>query len=375
MRLLHTCASALLVASVLVGQTGQPGGPPKATKKEAESKTESKQDPAKESEATDKASRIEERAKRMRQEFGGGKKVKSHVRVQVRLNNGNRLRGVVKDGRLVERVTGLRFETAHAADRGAGIRIWYSGGTRNYVFVPFSELKNYTVLQRLTTEQLAELEAEMAMKEDRERRGGFQRGGDPNRASGTPARPEGEGRPQAGGATGSNGQPANGQSQGATPAGPGAAGVQTQASQIGSAKPSAKGSTGNGPGATGVAKSVTSGTGSTGSATTGAGTGAGASEAQQDAHRKWFQLLQDYPPAQGWNEAKRTEIQTRFNRIGAAPTEKENAFVENFAEWQKAVKHFAADTGTSDVDGSQDTGRKKTRRELRQERREKRRKR
>ena len=56
------------------------------------------------------AERINRRAQQMREQLGTGKAIKSHVKVQVRLNNGNRLEGVVKDGRLVEKVTGLRFE-------------------------------------------------------------------------------------------------------------------------------------------------------------------------------------------------------------------------------------------------------------------------
>ncbi|MCB9877565.1 MAG: hypothetical protein H6835_08200 [Planctomycetes bacterium] len=111
--------------------------------------------------------KIERRAEEMREHLGTGRQVQSHVKVSVRLKNGNKLVGVVKDGRLVERVDGLRFVDAQARERGAGIRLWYSGGTRNYVFVPFESLQGYEVLQRLTNDQLKEMETQLAMAEKR----------------------------------------------------------------------------------------------------------------------------------------------------------------------------------------------------------------
>ena len=115
--------------------------------------------------AVQKPSRIAERAESMRKSITAGRQVKAHVKVQIRLQNGNRLSGVVKDGRLVERVDGLRFVDANARDAGAGIRVWYSGGTRSYIFVPFASLKNYQVVQRLSQKQLMELERAMQMTE------------------------------------------------------------------------------------------------------------------------------------------------------------------------------------------------------------------
>lgn len=111
--------------------------------------------------------RVSERADSMREQIGKGRQVRSHVRVAVRLKNGNKLIGVVKDGRFVERVDGLRFVDAQAQERGAGIRLWYSGGTRNYVFVPFANFQSYEVLQRLSQEQLTAMEQEMQMAEQR----------------------------------------------------------------------------------------------------------------------------------------------------------------------------------------------------------------
>ena len=112
-----------------------------------------------------KRDRVEERSQDMRKQIDTGKHLMSHVRVAVRLKNGNRLQGVVKDGRLVERVDGLRFVDAQARDAGAGIRLWYSSGRRNYVFVPFTDLSEYEVEERLSQKQLDALEEELQMNE------------------------------------------------------------------------------------------------------------------------------------------------------------------------------------------------------------------
>lgn len=106
---------------------------------------------------------IEERAQSMRKQIGEGRTVQSHVKVLVRLKNGNRLVGVVKDGKLVERIDGLRFVEAAAGDEGAGIRIWYTAGTRNFVFVPFRDFATYEIVQQLSNEQVQQIEKELGM--------------------------------------------------------------------------------------------------------------------------------------------------------------------------------------------------------------------
>lgn len=102
-----------------------------------------------------------QRAQAMRKQIGEGRQVQSHVKVLVRLKNGNRLVGVVKDGKLVERIDGLRFVEANAQEDGAGIRVWYTSGVRNFVFVPFRELAEYEIIQQLTNEQVLQIENEM----------------------------------------------------------------------------------------------------------------------------------------------------------------------------------------------------------------------
>ena len=227
--------------------------------------------------------RVEQRSQSMREQIGTGRQVQSHVRVAVRLKNGNRLTGVVKDGRLVERVDGLRFVDAQARDAGAGIRIWYSGNGRNYVFVPFADFAEYEVLQRLTGKQLADIEQEMQLDEKRTAAAVAQQA---DAELATPVATE---------------NPGDGAVKPAMPAGEGA----------------------------GKAKAAVPG-------------GETDPKALLEQQRKWHALLAAYPPKDGWNKAKRDEIARRFVVVGAKPSENEQKFVDEFDEWEKACVHFDA---------------------------------
>ena len=110
--------------------------------------------------------RADERAQSMREQIGQGHRLQSHVRVVVRLKNGNRLRGVVKDG---QRIEGLRFVDADVQEEGAGVRLFYTQGARDYVFVPFRDFLEYRVLERLTPQQLEQLEKDLQLAEARRR--------------------------------------------------------------------------------------------------------------------------------------------------------------------------------------------------------------
>jgi hypothetical protein len=251
-------------------------------------------------------SRLEERAQSMREQLDDGHTVRSHVRVLVRLKNGNKLRGVVKDGRFVERVDGLRFVDAQAKDRGAGIRLWYTSGARNYVFVPFADFAEYQVLQRLSAPELEQMEQELQMEEARkaDRLATAARAATGTATGGETPAPE---HPV-------DVPPAPGQETGDTTGGPSAG-----------AKGSTKAAT------TEPAKGLN----------------------DVDQQRAWFALLQDYPPAAGWNKAKRDEIARRKVVIGAVPSANEQKFVEQFAEWEKACQHFAVDKESRPADGAE----------------------
>ncbi len=269
--------------------------------------------------------RAEERARSMREQIDTGKQVKSHVRVSVRLKNGNKLVGVVKDGRFVERVDGLRFVDAQANDRGAGIRLWYTSGIRNYVFVPFADFVDYQVLQRLTTKQLEELESEMQLKEGRRAE---REAADARAAEAAKARADGEATGDAvtPPAEGETKEPATEEAAKTTPV------SKTKKDKAVEAKPEGEGGKGE--------------------------------TAQQ---RQWFALLQAYPPTGGWNKAKRDEIAKRFVVVGAKPSETEQKFVDQFAEWEKACSFFgvteAKDAGAAPAGETQteSTGRKSRR--------------
>lgn len=261
------------------------------------------QTPAPDSTRTQDANRIEQRAQSMRDQIVTGKTVQSHVRVAIRLKNGNKLVGVVKDGKMVERVDGLRFVEAQAQDRGAGIRLWYTGGNRNYVFVPFRDFAEYEVLQQLSNKQLLAIEQDMQMDERRaaERAAAAMR---EKNAAGQPA-PSGEPAPKDPAAT-AEGVPA---ADGAAPAKPPAAVAKDKA---GDKAP--KGSDAD-----------------------------AAAKAEQEQQRTWFTLLRDYPPAAGWNKKKRDEIARRKVVIGATPSATEQRFVDMFEQWTKACAHFGVD--------------------------------
>ncbi len=108
-----------------------------------------------------KQEQIEKQTRAMRDEVRLGRSVQSHVRVVVRLKSGYRLSGVVKNGRLVERVDGLHFVSAQQSTTGAGVRIWYHDDTNSYIFIPFSNIKAYTVGERLTSGQVHAIEKEL----------------------------------------------------------------------------------------------------------------------------------------------------------------------------------------------------------------------
>lgn len=240
-------------------------------------------------------SRVEARASSMREKIGSGRLVKSHVRVAVRLKNGNKLVGVVKDGRLVERVDGLRFVDAHAQDRGAGIRLWYSGGIRNYVFVPFADFAEYEVMQALSAKELEQIEGEMQMNERR----AAERAAEAARlAKGAATTPPGT-EPEAQEPTTTEPAPAPGATTPAT-------------------KKGAKGAKGD-------------------AAAEGKGT------PEQELHKTWFALVQEYPPSGGWNAKRRDEIKKRFVVVGSKPSPNEEKFVESFEQWKQACLHFGLD--------------------------------
>lgn len=265
-------------------------------------------------------SQTDVRAQSMRQQIGEGKQVQSHVRVVVRLNNGNRITGVVKDGRLVERVDGLRFVEANAEDKGAGVRIWYTAGARDFVFVPFREFAEYKIVQKLSNAQLLQVEADLQASLARKT---------------APA-------PAADGKAGADGGPAAGDGDGAAapddqdPAAAKKAGDPA-------AKPKAKGK--DAAPEKDVAKDKAK-----------AGAKGDDKAIGKEQAKAWFDLVQAYPPEDGWSEARRDELKRRFVVVGSKPNPVEQRFVDEFDEWKKACAYYgvepAKDGGASAPEGA-----------------------
>jgi|GEM_PF-3877134 len=145
----HRVTLALMLSSFVAAQQPQLGGPPEAKH------------------GGQVRGRADQRAREMRDQITDGRLQQSHVKVRVRLKNGNRLTGVLRREQVVERVQGGRFVEARANERGAGIRIYYTGGTRSFVFVPITSLRTYEVIERLSPQQLAQLEQQMQKAERR----------------------------------------------------------------------------------------------------------------------------------------------------------------------------------------------------------------
>lgn len=259
--------------------------------------------------------RLEERAQSMREQIDGGRTVRSHVRVLVRLKNGNKLRGVVKDGRFVERVDGLRFVDAQAKDRGAGIRLWYTSGARNYVFVPFADFAEYTVLQRISADELEQMEKQLQMEDARKAERLAQSARTATGKAGAPAAP-------------ATTEPSTTEPGEAPPA-PGQESGKPGSDAAEPAKPAVD-------------------------------------AAALEQQRLWFSLLQAYPPATGWGRSKRDEIARRKVVIGAKPSDHELRFVEQFDDWVKACEHFEVDKEAKPAeDAEPDSTRDRSRRKRR----------
>lgn len=106
--------------------------------------------------------RVRERVRRqieeMRRAMRLGKVVRTNVRVRVRLRNGNKIKGVVRNGRFIEKIHGLDFVPADMKTEGAGVRVWYYDNTTSYIFLPFREIASYTIGERLTDDEVKAIE-------------------------------------------------------------------------------------------------------------------------------------------------------------------------------------------------------------------------
>ena len=224
--------------------------------------------------------RIDERIQRMRQAIRDGKQIVTNVQVKVRLRNGHKITGVVKNGRFMERVDGLEFVNADMQTPGAGIRIWYYNSTNSYMFLPFEAIQSYKIGERLTEVDLREIEQRIdkGAKESKKRRA--------DRLQRLRAATETEN-----------------QTETETPA------IESQPSETPVSGPPTQ----EQPPATG-------------------------SRTLSAEDQQLMKLLQEYPPEDGWGAEKIAEIQRRKVVIGAFPDEKSERFIEVFPQWQQALR-------------------------------------
>ncbi|MCA8968397.1 MAG: hypothetical protein KDC95_01385 [Planctomycetes bacterium] len=102
--------------------------------------------------------------------------VRTHVSVRVRLRNGERLQGIVKDGNFVERPSGgLEFVRAEMTQKDAGLRLWYYNRTDGYIFLPYTMIETYKVLKRLTDNEIKVIHDEIKEAERLARAAGDER--------------------------------------------------------------------------------------------------------------------------------------------------------------------------------------------------------
>ena len=90
-----------------------------------------------------------------------------NVQVEVLLKNGERISGIVKQGRFVERENGLDFVPADKKVPGAGIRIWYYNNTSSYIFIMYKYIKSYKIIKRLSDLEVKEIGRKIRNEEKR----------------------------------------------------------------------------------------------------------------------------------------------------------------------------------------------------------------
>jgi hypothetical protein len=103
--------------------------------------------------------RIEAEVAQKRDAMREGRVIRTNAAVKVRLKNGSRLGGVIKNERLVELPDSLDFVQADIDTPGAGLRIWYYDNTNSYIFLRYSDVQSYRIEGRLTDVEVKAIEA------------------------------------------------------------------------------------------------------------------------------------------------------------------------------------------------------------------------
>jgi hypothetical protein len=79
-------------------------------------------------------------------------------------------KGVIRNGKLIERIVDRRFVPEQTLDHArCGVRLWWSGGSDGYIFFRYSSIKTLSITGRLTDEERREiLERLKAKREGRD---------------------------------------------------------------------------------------------------------------------------------------------------------------------------------------------------------------
>ncbi len=105
----------------------------------------------------------------MRKAMREGRIVRYNVQVKVRLRNGNRMKGIVRNGRFIEKHDGLDFVITNKRSDRAGLRLWYYNGTNSYIFLPYASIAHYKLGLRMSDREIAQLERKLVAAERRRR--------------------------------------------------------------------------------------------------------------------------------------------------------------------------------------------------------------
>jgi len=119
--------------------------------------------------------KIRRKIQLQRARIRAGEIIRTHVQVRVKLRNGERMLGVVKNGRFVEKPSGLEFTKSDVRTKGAGLRLWYYNNTNGYIFIPYKHIQTYRVMKRLTDIEITEIKDRIVERERLARAEGLKR--------------------------------------------------------------------------------------------------------------------------------------------------------------------------------------------------------
>lgn len=111
---------------------------------------------------------VRQQVERMRKAMREGRIVRYNVKVKVRLKNGNKINGIVRNGRFIEKHDGLDFVVTDKRDR-AGLRLWYYNGTNSYIFLPHASIAHYKLGIKMSDREIMDLEKRLVAAERRRR--------------------------------------------------------------------------------------------------------------------------------------------------------------------------------------------------------------